>query len=82
MLLRTVIIASTLVFIAGCDSELERCIDANMSGPRMKIINEKLANDPDAFETANRNREPIITDEDQEKAAIMATKFCNLQGIY
>ena len=48
----------------------------------MEIINEKLANDPDAIEKANRNREPIITDEDQEKAAIMATKFCNLQGIY
>ena len=82
MLVRTVIIASTLVFIAGCESDLERCIDANMSGQRSKIISDKLDNDPDAFETANRNREPIISDEDQEKAERMATQFCNLQGIY
>ena len=82
MPLRILIIAVTLIFIAGCENEIDRCIDANMSGPRMEIINEKLANDPDAIEKANRNREPIITDEDQEKAAIMATKFCNLQGIY
>mgnify|MGYP007047455471 CR=1 FL=1 len=82
MLLRTLIIASILVFIAGCESELERCIDANMSGQRLKIINEKLDNDPDAFEAANRNREPIISDEDQGKAERMATQFCNLQGIY
>ena len=53
-----------------------------MSGQRLKIINEKLDNDPDAFETANRNREPIISDEDQGKAERMATQFCNLQGIY
>jgi hypothetical protein len=82
MLFRTLVIASTMVFIAGCESELESCIDANMSVQRLKIINEKLDNDSDAFETANRNREPIISDEDQEKAERKAIQFCNLHGIY
>jgi hypothetical protein len=88
MPLRILIIASTLIFIAGCESELERCIDANIVAQRVKILHEKIRNDQDAFHQLihqsylTGDPEPKISDEDQEKAERMATQFCNLQGIY
>ncbi|MDA8912727.1 hypothetical protein N9I66_07390 [Pseudomonadales bacterium] len=38
MPLRILIIASTLIFIAGCESELDKCITANLAKVEMNTI--------------------------------------------
>ena len=83
MLLRTLIIASILVFIAGCESELDRCIDANTYVQYGKIQSEKYDKDPEKFKKIP-SQEALIAEAivDVEKAEKMATQFCNLQGIY
>ena len=48
MVVRILIIASTLIFIAGCESELDRCIAANEDQKLIQIgketNNEALGN--------------------------------------
>ena len=76
MPLRILIIASTLIFIAGCESELERCIEADSTDQLRKVMKENHWYDPEAF-SSNRT-----TEEDIEEANKRAARVCNLQGIY
>ena len=40
MLLRILVIALTLIFIAGCESDLDKCITANLAKAEMNTIKE------------------------------------------